>query len=68
MTREELEAAMAEEKKTPGAFDHLPKDRRDEMIHFHDEYVREWRGTCRACGAKLKGTRAALKEHRCGDR
>lgn len=66
MTREELEAVMVQEEKEPGAFDHLPKERRDEMIHFHDEYVRKWRGTCQFCGAHLTGTRKALREHKCG--
>lgn len=55
-------------KLTPEMFDTLGAEKRKELIDYNNEHVREWRGTCRACGMKLKGTLASIREHSCGTR
>lgn len=50
---------------TPEGFEGLTQEKRDELIEYNDEFVREWRGVCQLCGAWLRGTRRSLKEHKC---
>lgn len=54
------------EKLTPENFNDLPEEKKQALIEYNDEHVRQWRGTCQLCGAKLLGTRRKLKEHLCG--
>lgn len=52
---------------TPEGFEKLPKEKRDELIEYNDEFVREWRAKCQLCGTQLRGTRASIRSHVCDD-
>lgn len=48
------------------AWAELPQEKRNELIEYNDEFVREWRATCQVCKATLRGTRRSIREHVCG--
>lgn len=58
---------VAEELKTltPQEFEALPQEKRQELIEYNDEFVREWRATCQTCGVQLRGTRHSIRNHAC---
>lgn len=52
---------------TPKEFNGLPEVKRQELIAYNDEYVRQWRATCQKCRKALNGTLHEIREHRCDD-
>lgn len=53
---------------TPVGFEDLSQERREELIAYNDEHVRQWRAVCQWCGEHLSGTRVQLREHMCRER
>lgn len=60
-------SSVAEELKalTPQEFEELPQAKRQELIEYNDEWVREWRAECQRCHKMLRGTRHEIREHVC---